>query len=58
MVVSTLTITAARKRTGKIRSNLYTGQYAGSISPGHSQGQTMVEPLAHPGGATGVSKPN
>jgi len=46
MVVSTLK--AARKRTGKIRSHLHTGQYqyAGSISPGHSQGQTLVEPLA------------
>ena len=47
MVVSALK--AARKRTGKIRSNLHTGQYAGSISPGHSQGQTLVEPLALPG---------
>jgi len=43
-VVSTLK--ATRKRTGKIRSNLHTGQYAGSISPDHSQGQTLVEPLA------------
>jgi len=25
---------------------LYTGQYAGSVSPDHSQGQTLVEPLA------------
>ena len=30
MVVSTLK--ATRKRTGKIRSNLHTGQYAGSVS--------------------------
>jgi len=43
MVVSSLT--AAKKRAGKIRSNLHTGQYAGSISPGHSQGQTLVEPV-------------
>ena len=47
MVVSTLK--AAGKRTGKIRSNLHTSQYTGSISPGHSQGQTLVEPLALPG---------
>ena len=47
MVVSTLK--AAGKRTGKIISNLHTGQYTGSISPGHSQGQTLVEPLALPG---------
>jgi len=53
-VVSTLK--AARKRTGKIRSNLHTGQYAGSISPGHSQGQTLVEPLALPGVATHINK--
>jgi len=43
MVVSTLK--AARKRTGKIRSNLHASQYAGSISFGHSQGQTLGEPL-------------
>ena len=47
MVVSTLK--ATRKRTGKYRSNLHTGQYAGSVSPDHSQGQTLVEPLALPG---------
>jgi len=40
---------AARKITGKIRSNLHTGQYTSSISPGHIQGQTLVEPLALPG---------
>jgi len=44
MVVSMLK--AARKTTGQIRSNLHTGQYASSISPGHSQGKTLVEPLA------------
>ena len=54
MVVSTLR--AARKRTGKIRSNLHTGQYAGSISPGHSQGQTLVETLALPGVARHINK--
>ena len=53
MVVSTLK--AARKRTCKIRSNLHTGQYAGSISPGHSQGQTLVEPLALPGVARHIN---
>ena len=54
MVVNTLK--AARKRTGKIRSNLHTGQYAGSISPGHSQGQTLVEPLALPRVARHINK--
>jgi len=54
MVVSTLK--AARKRTGKIRSNLHTGQYADSISPGHSQGLTLVEPLALPGVARHINK--
>ena len=44
MVVSMLK--AARKSTGK---KLHTGQYAGSISLVHSQGQTLVEPLALPG---------
>jgi len=43
MVFSTL---KAARRAGKIKSNLHTGQYTGSISPGHSQGQTLVEPLA------------
>ena len=52
MVVSTLK--AARKRTGKIRSNLYTGQYGGTNSP--SQGQTLVEPLALPGVARHIDK--
>ena len=51
MVVSTLK--AARKRIGKFRSNLHTGRYAGSIPPDHSQGQTLVEPLAF----TGVARP-
>jgi len=54
MVVSKLN--AARKRTGKITSNLHTGQYAGSISPGHSQGQTLVEPLVLPGIARHINK--
>jgi len=54
MVVSTLK--AARKRTGKIRSNLHTDQYAGSISLGHSQGQALVEPLAIPGVARHINK--
>jgi len=55
MVVSTL-IKAARKRTGKIRSNFHTGQYAGSISTGHSQGQTLVEPLVIPEVARHIKK--
>jgi len=46
MVVSTLK--ATRKGTGKIKSSLHTGQYGGSISPDHSQGQTLVEPMALP----------
>jgi len=54
MVVSTLK--ATRKRTGKIRSNLHTGQYAGSVSPDHSQGQTLMEPLAPPGVARHINK--
>jgi len=54
MVVNTLK--AARKRTGKIRSKLHTGQYAGNISPGHSQGQTLVEPLVLPGVARLINK--
>ena len=54
MVVSTSKV--ARKRIGKIRSNLHTGQYAGSIFPGHSQGQTLVEPLALPGVARHINK--
>jgi len=54
MVVSTLK--AVRERTGKIRSKLHTGQYAGSISPGHSRGQTLVEPLALPGVARHINK--
>jgi len=47
MVVSTLKVT--RKRTGKIRLNLHTGQYAGSVSADHSLGQMLVKPLALPG---------
>jgi len=54
MVVSTLK--AARKRTSKIRSNLHTGQYASSTSPGHSQGQMLVEPLALPGVTRHINK--
>ena len=54
MVVSTLK--ATRKRTGKIRSSLHTGQYAGSFSPDHSQGQTLVESLALPGVTRRVNK--
>jgi len=45
MVISTLKA-ATRERTRKVRSNSHTGQYAGSISPDHSQG--------HAGGATGI----
>jgi len=42
MVVSTLK--ATRKGKGKIKTNLHTGQYAGSVSPGPSHGKTLVEP--------------
>ena len=55
MVISTLKA-ATRKRTRKVRSNSHTGQYAGSISPDHSQGQTLVEPLAPPGVARHINK--
>jgi len=48
MVISTLKA-ATRKRTRKVRSNSHTGQYAGSISPDHRQGQMLVEPLVLPG---------
>jgi len=34
----------------KIRSNLHTGQSAGSVPSEHSQGQALVEPLSLPGG--------
>jgi len=33
----------------KIRSNLHTDQYAGSVPSDHSQGQALVEPLSLPG---------
>ena len=56
MVISTLKA-ATRKRTRKVRSNSHTGQYAGSISPDHSQGQTLVEPLALPGVTRRINKP-
>jgi len=46
MVISTLKA-ATRKRTRKVISNSKTGQYAGSISPDHSQGQ-------YAGGAIGT----
>jgi len=55
MVISMLKA-ATRKRTRKVRSNSHTGQYAGSISPDHSQGQTLVEPLAFPGVARHINK--
>ena len=45
MVIRTVKA-ATRKRTRKIRSNSHTGQYAGSISPDHSQGQTLGLPDA------------
>jgi len=35
---------------------LHTGQYAGSISPDHSQGQTLVVPLALPWVARHINK--
>ena len=56
MVISTLKA-ATRKRTRKVRSNSHTGQYAGSVSPDHSQGQTLVEPLALPGVTRHINKP-
>jgi len=47
VVISTLK--ATRKRTVRIRSNLHTGHYPGSVSLDHSQGQRLVEALALPG---------
>jgi len=44
MLVSILK--ATKKRTDNVKSNLQTGQYAGSVSPDHSQRQALVEPLA------------
>ena len=41
---------------GKIRSKWNTGQYAGSISPGLNQGQTLVEPLVLLGVARHINK--
>jgi len=35
---------------------LHTGQYVGSISLGHSQGQTLVEPLVIPGVTRHINK--
>jgi len=55
MVIRTVKA-ATRKRTRKIRSNSHTGQYAGSISLEHSQGQTLVEPLVLPGVARHINK--
>jgi len=56
MVVSTFKST--RKGTDKIKSSLHTGQYAGSVSLDHSQGQTlvMVEPRVLPGVARRINK--
>jgi len=56
MVISMLKA-ATRKRTHKVRSNSHTGQYAGSISPDHSQRKTLVEPLALPGVTRHINKP-
>jgi len=56
MVVSIYKETRSRTGTGKIRSNVHTGQYAGSVSPDHSQGQTLVESLALPGFARRINK--
>jgi len=36
-------------RVAKIRSNLYTGQYAGSVPSDHGQRQALVKPLLLPG---------
>ena len=47
---------ATRKRTGKIRSNLHTCQYTGSVSPDHGQGQMLVEPLGLPRVARRINK--
>ena len=54
MMVSTLK--ATRNRTGKIRSNLHTGQYVGSVSLDHSQRQMLVQPLVLPGVTRRINK--
>ena len=58
MVISTLKAATRKtlKRTRKVRSDSHTGQYAGSISPDHSQRQMLVEPLAFPGVARHINK--
>jgi len=50
------TLKAIKIRTDNIRSNLHTGQYAGSVSSDHSQGQVLVEPLALPEVAKHINK--
>ena len=51
-----LSVTTPRttKKTAKIRSNLHTGQYAGSVSPDH--GQALLEALSLPGVTRHTSK--
>jgi len=43
-------------KMAKIRSNLHTGQYAGSVPFYHGQRQALVEPLSLPGVAWNVNK--
>jgi len=50
------TFKATRKGIGKIKSSLHIGQYAGSFSPDHGQGQMLVESLALPGVARRINK--
>jgi len=38
----------AGNNQNKIRSNLHTGQYPGTVTSDHSQGQALVEPLSLP----------
>jgi len=45
-----------KQGTDDVRSNLHTGQYSGSVSPDHSQGQALVEPLALPDVARHINK--
>ena len=42
-------------KMAEIRSNLHTGQYAGSVSFEHGQRQALVEPLSLPGVARHVN---
>jgi len=56
MLVSTLKATKKITDRDNIRSNLHTGQYAGSGSPDHSWGEVLVKPLVTPWGSRYINK--